>query len=263
VLRASCHAAVLLLVCAFTFSGTSAQPRPLAIVTAVPRESERIVAKMSGAAETVLEGYRFVVGEIGSRRVVVCNTGIGKVNAAAATTLLIEHHSPSAVIVLGVAGSLNPDLHPGDIVIAEKTLQHDLGILTDEGWKEKRIRNPVDRTENPSEFPADKKLLASAAGKELGGGAKVVRGIVVTGDVFVSSPKKKDSLRESFKADLVDMESGAVAQVCWQQGVPFLAIRSVSDQAGHGATVEVHTNFDLAVSNLAELMSKILDEQKQ
>ena len=220
-------------------------------------------------------GIRFISGTVGGKRVVLARTGAGKVNAAMTATLLIERFRPKKVICLGVAGAINPELGPGDIVIAEKTAHHDLGTLTAEGFERRGARNPQDGSRAPVFLPADSLLLrlAEESGKRVAldrirgdvrdGAPRVIRGIVVTGDMFVASREKKRELREGLGADAVEMEGAAVAQVCWTRGIGCLVIRCVSDSADERATVEFSEFVGIAAANSARLVLDLLGRIKE
>lgn len=219
-----------------------------------------------------IEGMPFVTGKLKGRNIVLGLTGIGKVNAAMTATLLLEHFKPDEVLFTGIAGGINPDLFPGDIVIAEKTVQHDLGRLTPDGLLNRGMRNPLTGIRNPVFFPADSLLLelAEASGKRIkldnikaGSTArtpKIITGIVVTGDVFVASPSKKNELSEILNADAVEMEGAAVAQICWQHTVPCLVIRSLSDSANEQAEVDIDLYRGIAARNAALLVEDIVKQ---
>lgn len=215
-------------------------------------------------------GIRFLVGKLKGRKVVVASSGVGKVNAGVAAALLIEHFKPNEILYSGIAGALNPDLHPGDIIIAEKTFQHDLGTLGADGIELRGARNPVDWQRNPIFFEASPRLLdlAESAGKQIklgkiqtSGGERtprIIRGIIATGDVFVASGEKRDELRKKFKADAVEMEGGAVAQICHQLAMPCLVIRSISDTADAGARDDANEFLPAAARNSALLVTAIV-----
>jgi adenosylhomocysteine nucleosidase len=198
--------------------------------------------------------------------VVVAQTGIGKVNAAMTTALLLDHFHPAQVVFTGIAGALNPDLHPGDVVIGERLAQHDLGLLTAAGMTRQGVRNPVDGTENPVFFAADSALvqLAVSAGQQAaslpiptGQGERLpaIRpGTIATGDVFVASSAGKQSLRDGLQADAVEMEGAAVAQICYQQRVPFVVVRSISDSADETAETDLQRFYRSAAANSARLV---------
>lgn len=245
------------------------------IIGAFGDEVALIHAMLEEPEEQSILGIVYVTGELGGRRIVLTRSGVGKVNAAAATILLIEHFHPAEIIFTGIAGGINPELRPGDIVIAGRTAQHDLGDLTADSFCAKGVRNPVDGVRNPVYIPADSALAALAASaaahialEEITAAGtawkpRVVHGTVVSGDVFVASTEKKRELRASHDADAVEMEGAAVAQVCFQQRVPCLVIRSLSDSADESARSDFETFRRTAARNSAMLvveMVKMLGE---
>lgn len=249
-----------------------ANSRPItAILGAFDEEIITLDEQLTDRQHLEIEGIRFVTGKLKGRKVVLACTGIGKVNAAMTTTLLIEHFKPNEVIFTGIAGGINPRFFPGDIVIAEKTAQHDLGTLTPSGLKNKAVRNPVDGIRNPVFFPADEQLLklAELAAKRVefetirtGAGKrspKVVKGVVVTGDVFAASAVKCSELRNRLGADAVEMEGAAVAQICYQQNTPCLVIRGISDKANDESLQDVRTFSKMAAENSASLVANIAE----
>ncbi len=221
-------------------------PRPLAIVTSDRRESALIEGSLTGNSERIRQGYRFVTGSLGGQRVVICNTGVGKINAASAVTLLLVEYQPVSVTMVGVAGAIADNLTPGDVVIGAETTLHDVGVLSDQGWEPRRFKRPTDAADDPVFLPADPELLKAYALDKPAPGQRIVRGVIATGDVFLASRDKKTELRGRCRADAVDMESAAVAQVCWQQKIPFIAIRAVCDRADGNANEDYLGNLDKA-----------------
>lgn len=242
------------------------------ILGASTEEIMLLEGKVTDAEEQYIEGIRFVVGEMEGRRVVLASTGVGKVNSAMVTTLLIEHFRPSEVIVTGLAGGLNPDLLPGDMVIAERTAQHDLGSLTPDGLRNWGVRSPVTGERNPVFFPADVRLLelAETSGRrvefekiktdEIERSPQVITGVVVTGDVFVSSSAQRLQLRQNLQADAVEMEGAAVAQICWQQDVPCVVIRCLSDIADESAGQDYQDFYEIATRNITILVADLIKQ---
>lgn len=242
------------------------------ILGALSDEAKIIKEKMSEIDTHMFMGVEFVTGELAGRQVVLAVTGVGKVNAAMTTTLLLDHFQPTEVIFTGLAGGINPELQPGDIVIAEKLAQHDLGSITSEGFKPEPVRTPVDGKPNPLFFPSDNALVALAqrladdieftppSGRGGDRKVEVVKGVVVTGDVFVASEKKKSVLLIQCGADAVEMEGAAVAQICFQQRVPFIVLRSLSDSADHSAKRDMRTFYKTAARNSATLTMALVQE---
>jgi len=255
-------------------ASTRAQPQaPITgILGAFSDEVAILEQALTDAQPQTILGIRFVTGKLMGRRVVVASSGVGKVNAAMSATLLIDHFRPSEVLYSGIAGAVNPDLHPGDIVIGEKTVQHDLGTLTPEGIQRRGMRNPVDWKPNPVFLDADPELLglAEVARKRVElekiqtsegqRTPKIIKGIVATGDVFVASPAKKEELRKALNADAVEMEGAAVAQVCRELGVPCLVIRSITDSADANARKDSNLFFPVAAQNSSRLVMDIVGQ---
>ena len=132
---------------------------PVAILGAFDEEVTILEGQLVNPKAHTIEGIQFLTGTLNEQNVVIARTGVGKVNAAMTATLVIEHFRPNRVIFTGVAGGLNPDLQIGDIVIAEKTAQHDLGRLESAQIENMGVRNPINGKRNPIFFPADPGLL--------------------------------------------------------------------------------------------------------
>jgi adenosylhomocysteine nucleosidase len=244
-----------------------------AILGAQTREISALRGELSDPKERKILGISFWEGRLAGRRAVVVRTSAGKVNAAVVATLIVEHFRPSEVIVTGIAGGLTSDLAPGDLVIARQTVQHDMVRLNETGVEHRGARHPVSGRRNPVflEPPARLVELAQRAAKEIpfipigpedGAAAshtvRVVTGIVATGDAFVASADKRKELRDLLKADAVEMEGAAVAQVCYQFNVPCLVIRCMSDSADQTALTDLDAFADVAATNSARLVYGIL-----
>lgn len=259
-------AALLLIVLGVGAAHTS----PVAILGAFDEEVTILEGQLVNPKAHTIEGIQFLTGTLNEQNVVIARTGVGKVNAAMTATLVIQHFHPKRVIFTGVAGGLNPDLQIGDIVIAQKTAQHDLGKLESAEIDNFGVRNPINGKRNPVFFPADPELLQLTEtvleGIELNPfqtpqgqrPPRIITGTVVTGDVFVASDAKKTVLHKNLGADAVEMEGAAVAQICWQQDVPCLVIRSLSDNAGASASEDIKKYYKIAARNSAALVTRII-----
>jgi adenosylhomocysteine nucleosidase len=244
------------------------------VLGAFAEEIHLLEQHLTERQETRILGLRFLTGRIGGRKIVLALSGVGKVNAAMTTTLLIEHFKPNELIFTGVAGALSPDLQPGDIIIGTKTSQHDYGWLTDGGIENKSAHNPINGKRNPVFFPADPSLLelARLSAKRVefekintGDGQrtpKVIEGIIATGDVFVASATRRAEICKRVGADAVEMEGAAVAQICWELGVPCIVIRSISDLADERAIKDCKLFYKVAAHNSSGLVEKMLTELK-
>ncbi len=212
-------------------------------------------------------GIKFVKGTLNGRHVVVAETGVGKVNAAMTTAVMIDRFHPVEVLFTGIAGGIAEDLKPGDLVIGERLVQHDLGLLAQDGFKLEGERNPANGVRNPVYFKSDERLVgyAKLAFEKTrfisidGEAPKLKTGLIATGDCFVASDAKKAELQKNLDAQAVEMEGGAVAQICYQQSVPFIVIRSISDKADANAKTDIKSFYITAAENSARLVGAIAE----
>ncbi len=214
-----------------------------AILSALPEEQNGLVDLLVSHATRRIAGRDFHTGLLWDVPVVVTLSRIGKVAAATTATLLAECFTPRRMVFTGVAGGLAPGVRVGDVVVSQALLQHDMDA------------SPLfPRHEVPlygmSQFAGDAALadaLAQAARDALGA-ARVHHGLLVSGDRFVCSAAESRALRATLPDALaVDMESAAVAQVCHDYGLPFAAVRSISDRADDTA----HVDFSAFVRDVA------------
>lgn len=243
------------------------------ILGAFPDEVQILLSQLEDKKESVFQRITFTEGKLRGQHVVVAFTGIGKVNASVATVLLLEHFHPRAILFSGIAGAINPALNPGDIVIGTKIAHHDYGVLTPEGTTRRPTRDPSTMAENAIYFSSDSVLIRTArqvaksvslekVNSTNGPRAPIIsEGVIVTGDVFVASNAATQELRQKMNAEATEMEGAAVAQVSHQQQVPFLIIRSMSDNAGNNAARDAESFYQLAARNSANFVMSILEAQ--
>jgi adenosylhomocysteine nucleosidase len=245
---------------------TAAWAQPIVGVLGIASEVIAVERRLTNSREVTVRGYVFRVGTLNGRPVAVGRSGAGKVNAAIVTTLLVGHFDPAAVFFSGTAGAIDQTLSPGDVVIGTTVAQHDTGSMTSAGIERRGLRN-LTGERDPILLPAPEALLraarAAAAGLTLppaaaaAGGRvpKVIEGVIVTGDVFVSDAARRDELRASFGAAAVEMEGAAVVQACRQFAVPCLVIRSITDRADGQATDNYEQFRPAASDNAAALVA--------
>ncbi|RYF43992.1 MAG: 5'-methylthioadenosine/adenosylhomocysteine nucleosidase [Comamonadaceae bacterium] len=216
---------------------------PFAIVSAMHEELAAVLALMPDEKKQAAAGREFWHGHLHGQPVVAVLSRIGKVAAATTATALIERFGVRCIVFTGVAGGLAPGVNVGDIVVAGSFLQHDLDA------------SPIfPRYEVPlyglSRFSTDAALsdtLERAARAALPG-VPVHRGLVVSGDRFVSTTAEALALQAALPDALaVEMEGAAIAQVCHDYGMPFAAVRTVSDRADDAA----HGDFTRFVEEVA------------
>jgi adenosylhomocysteine nucleosidase len=244
--------------------------KPVAILGAFADEIQMLENKLTDKQVIKTGGIPFSRGFLNGKYVILAYTGIGKVNAAMTTTLVITHFNPTGVIFTGIAGSVNPDLHPTDVVIAETCVQHDLNIIYNDSVVSYRVTNPVTGEENPVSYESNKqwlKYLKDHVGDihllpyEIEGQVyhpEVRFGIIATGDAFIASDRKKTELLKRFQADAVEMEGGAIAQICYQQNIPFIIIRSISDSADKNAQMDLEKFLSVAAENANRVVLELL-----
>ena len=220
----------------------------IGIIGAVVEEAEAIKKEIKEIKETVINGISFFTGKFNDKDVVFVQSGIGKVNAAITATLLIEKFKVSEVIFSGVAGSLDERLKVGDVVIGHDIVQHDVTAF---GYKMGQIPQMKEWA-----FESDKELVEKA-GNINDFDHRIFFGRILTGDQFVSKKDVKIRLGKDFEALCVDMESGAVAQVCTRLGVKFLIIRSISDSITDESDMEYETFVKLAAKNSTRILKEI------
>ncbi|MES2646807.1 MAG: 5'-methylthioadenosine/adenosylhomocysteine nucleosidase [Bacteroidota bacterium] len=265
---------VLIAIQSFIISGncqvvalkSGAAGNPTAIIGAMETELQLLKSQLADSKEVVIEGIRFFSGRLNNCNVVITRSGVGKVNAAIITTLLLEHFKPAQVLFSGIAGGLKPGLVPGDVVIANQIAYHDYGRKLPDSFETWATRNAIDFSSNPTYFKCDSALLVLAKTAVAKASLQAIDehiprasfGTIITGDIFLSDETTGNQLRNRTGADAVEMEGAAVAQVCYQRKTPFLIIRSLSDNANHSAALDFTKYGKIAAENSAEIILQLL-----
>lgn len=240
----------------------------LAIMGAMDEEIAILTDALKNKKELTKGGVTFYKGKLKGKKVIILKAGIGKVNAAYSTAILLDNFKVEGLIFTGVAGGLDPEIKPGDIVIGENLVQYDFGELKNDTFETWPTRNVIkNNARNPLFLPVDKNLLAlstqASASVTLapieGHIPKFYVGTIVTGDTFVSDASKAKNLYTDFNALATEMEGAAVAQVSTMLGVPFIVIRSCSDNANSNAHTDYFKFVKIASVNSAQLVLAILE----
>ncbi len=194
-------------------------------------------------------------GRLESKDVVLVESGIGKVNATLITALLIERFDVDVVINTGVAGALAKGLNVTDMVVSTEVRHHDVDA-TEFGYVPGQVPGM------PEYYSADETLVSAALGVlEKNAAINTASGLIVSGDSFIAADDQKTSIVEKFSDSLaVDMESASIAQTCHQFRVPFLIIRSISDQADRAADMTYDEFLKKACINSSEAVKLLLKE---
>lgn len=206
----------------------------LGIIGAMDVEVEQVKATMEEVTVETVAGMEFYKGVLKGKEAVVVRSGIGKVNAAICTQILVDRYHVDAVINTGIAGSLKNEINIGDVVLSIDTVQHDMDASG--------FGYPVGQIPQMKEFafPADQGLLKIAEDccKDVNPEVGVFAGRVVSGDQFISDKAKKTWIAENFGGFCTEMEGAAIAQAAYLNGVPFLIIRAISDKADDSANMD-------------------------
>ena len=192
----------------------------IGIIVAMDKEFTQLKTLLTESQTERKNHKDFVIGKIGENEVVMQQCGIGKVNSAIGAVEMIDNYHPDLVISSGVAGGADINLNVTEVVVATNCVYHDAYCGSEQAYGQ--IMGL------PARFDADSDLLAKACAIDCG--TKITPGLIVTGDWFVDSRKKMSSILELFpEAMAVDMESAAIAQVCYRRGVRFISFRIISD----------------------------------
>lgn len=222
----------------------------IGIIGAMDEEIEIIKNDMDIISKKEKAQTIFYKGNYQGKNIVLVRCGIGKVNAAIITQILIDEYDVDIIINTGVAGGVKDDIDIGDIVVSTDVVEHDFDARSF-GYKLGEIPRL-----DVWEFKADEKLVeltVDSTEKELKD-HKVFKGRIVSGDVFVASPEKKKFLSEEFGAFCVEMEGAAIGHTCYINKVPFVIIRAISDKADGSAD----SNFNEFVLHACDKSVSIL-----
>ena len=226
----------------------------IGIIGAMDEEIEIIKGKMTDKEETIIAGSLFIKGSLIGKDVVLLKSGIGKVNAAMATTILMERFSPKFIINTGSAGGFSEKLEVGDIVISSEVVHHDVDV-TAFNYQYGQVPGM------PATFSSDLSLVDKAmnAIDQLNVNGEI--GLIATGDSFMEDPQRVKTIRESFP-DMIaaEMEAAAIAQVCYQYSCPFVVIRALSDIAGKESSVSFDKFLEKASQNSSKIIMNLIEK---
>ncbi len=223
----------------------------LGIIGAMDEEVAKIKEMMTGTKVTTMAGMDFCQGELCGTSVVVVRSGIGKVNAAVCTQILVDIFHIDTVINTGIAGSLKADIDIGDIVLSTDVLHHDMDS-TGFGYP----LGQIPRMDTLS-FPADENLLQEVKKicEQVNPEIRVHAGRVVSGDQFISERGVKDKIVSWTHGYCTEMEGAAIAQTAYLNKIPFLIVRAISDKADDSATMDYGEFEAKAIEHTVKLIA--------
>ena len=226
----------------------------IGIIVAMDEERDAIRKIMTEVKVEQIYNLIFLRGKIQGKSCILVKSGIGKVNAARTTQVMLQSFAIQYIINLGAGGSINSLLKIGDVLIGKQVVQHDFditafghskGYITGVGNAIICDRNLVDELEQ---------IIKSIPERNY----QIKLGVIATGDIFCTESWMKDKIRAKFGADVVDMECAAIGQVCYLDNVPFMAIRSISDTPNGNNVTTFDENLKLASKRCANILKEFL-----
>ncbi|WP_394174579.1 5'-methylthioadenosine/S-adenosylhomocysteine nucleosidase [Guptibacillus hwajinpoensis] len=230
----------------------------IGIIGAMEEEVRILRDRLDDREEQIIAGSEFTTGRIDGQDIVLLKSGIGKVNAAIGTTLINQLFKPDYILNTGSAGGFNPNLKVGDIVISSEVRYHDVDA-TIFGYEYGQV------PQMPALYEPDTMLVEAAErSAEKVTEHQVIKGMIATGDSFMNDADRVDYVRSKLtNLDAAEMEAGAIAQVCYQFGTPFVIIRSLSDIAGKESNISFEEFLDTASINSANLILNLVEELRK
>lgn len=243
------------------------------VICAIPQELAYLRGVLVDAKRQQVAQILFDSGQLGAHRVVLAAAGMGKVNTGLTATLLADRFGCRTIVFTGVAGGLDPELCIGDIVIADRVVQHDFGLLTDERLRPyqpghipfieptERLGYPVDPAViDRVKHRLDGFTLAPLSTAAGGGGRqpRIYYGTILTGDQYLHCERTRNRLHHELGGMAVEMEGGAVAQICASFDIPWLVIRALSDLAGADSGVDFNRFVGEVAASSARVLLRLL-----
>lgn len=243
------------------------------IICALPQEHAHLLTAMTAVVTHDIAGVEFSAGELDGHRAVLARAGMGKVSAALVATVLADRFGCRAIAFSGVAGGLDPGLQIGDIVIAERTIQHDAGVIEEAALRTYQAGHiPFINPTTRFGYAADPSLLARVRhhvdsltlpplSPDAGGGDRPPRiafGTVLTGDQYLNCEATRVRLHSDLGGHAVEMEGAAVSQVCESFGIPWLVVRALSDLAGAESSFDFGAFVDQVAAQSARILRHLM-----
>ena len=227
----------------------------IAVIGAMEQEVEQLRATLENTKTETIANSEYTTGTYKGKEVVLVKSGIGKVNAAMTTTILLHTFKPDVVLNTGSAGGYDAALEVGAVVISDEVRHHDVDA-TIFGYEMGQV------PQMPPAYKADMQLMEAAreAVTELGEHQYGI-GLICSGDSFMNDPVRVEKVRGYFpQMKAVEMEAAAVAQVCHQFDTPFVVIRALSDIAGKESNVSFDEFLPVAAKHSTAIALKTIEK---
>lgn len=227
----------------------------IGIIGAMDMEVDGIVGRMTETEEEIIASIKYTSGKLNGVPCVAARCEPGKVNAAACAQAMCIRYSPRAVINSGVAGGIGHGVHIGDVVIGTSCVQHDFD--TSAFGDEKGFVAGIDRVYLPCDENMTEIVYNEA--KEIYEG-NVVKGVIATGDQFIADGDKCLEFNQRYNAQACEMEAASIAHVCLLNGIPFVGIRSISDNANEHGDVDFTAFAEASSKKAIELVCSVINK---
>lgn len=226
----------------------------IGIIGAMDEEVELLLKETKIEKRENKAGMVFNFGILQNKNVVIVRCGIGKVNAAICAQILADDFNVNYIINVGIAGGIGENVYPGDIVIANNLLQHDMDTTA---FGDKHGQIPGLDT---FDFKCDELLIEKAkeACKQFTD-HNVFVGRIVSGDQFVADVSKIRWLKDEFNAMACEMEGGSIAHTAYLNKIPFIVIRSISDNANNGASMDYEKFKPIAIKSSTTILRNMIN----
>lgn len=229
----------------------------IGIIAAENTEMIAIKNTMLNVIEEKVYDLNFIKGTIENKQCVLVECGVGKVNAARTTQILIDKYKVNYVINIGSAGALTNELNVEDIVIGKELVQHDFDVTGAGNYELGEICR-VGKF-----FKSDERLVElcnQTINEFKDRHFNIKLGIIATGDWFAHIPEKSKQIQTEFNADCIEMEGASVAQVCFLDKIPFLVIRGISDTPNGNNKIDFHTYLEIVSKRVSEILKNLISK---
>ncbi len=226
--------------------------KTIGIIGAMDLEIRTLIEKTKVISVKNIVGANFILGSLEGNNAVLVKCGIGKVNAAVCTQIMIDMYGVDCIINIGVAGALAEGLNVGDVVISSDAMHHDINVEA-LGYAPGVIPDM-----ETSLFEADSRLIETAKEALAECGIKGMVGRVAGGDIFVADSRLKEYIVNNFNAACCEMEGSAIAQTCYLNKIPFVIIRAMSDSADNSGNMDYPAFKALAAAQSEKIVSLML-----
>ena len=210
--------------------------KTIGVIGAMPEEITLLKGKMADVSTEKVAGLEIITGTLHGKNVVLTQSGMGKVAAGAATQLLVTKYGIEAIVFSGIAGNMTSKIGVGDVVLSREVTYHDA-----------EIPMIAQHYPNMDSYFADENLIAAASRACEETNTTYIVGKIATGDKFIGETAQKNAIAAFCDPDCVEMEGAAIAHIACKNDIPFIIIRSMSDNADETAREElVEKHFDIS-----------------